>query len=116
MFVAVLYLAAGLFLLGALTAAARRVSKEHRQLVADLDEIDSINGDKSLSDDEQAERRRQVREPRFNYGRLMYTYEWIQRLILHDARKELRGPAVLTVLGVVSGTAASILSLWLPAS
>lgn len=115
-FVAVLYIAAVVLLLAALVRAGVRVLREHRRLAEKLDEIDRIIHDKSLSTAEQTEMTRAILEPQFTWGRVTYTYEWIQRLILRDALAELRGPAALTVLGVISGTTASVLSLWLPAS
>jgi hypothetical protein len=54
-----------------------------------------------------------VREPRFNYGRLTYTYEWVQRMILDQAMSDLRGPAWLGGVGVLLGAAAGAWSFWL---
>jgi hypothetical protein len=84
-FVSGLYVLAGLLLIGAIVLAGRRVAREHHKLAAALDEVDRLNGDETLSDEEREQRKKSILVPQFTWGRVTYTYEWIQRLILRDA-------------------------------
>jgi hypothetical protein len=43
----------------------------------------------------------------------LYTPELVERAILRSALDDLKGPAVVAGMGVISATAGSPLSLWL---
>ncbi|MCX5407226.1 hypothetical protein OHA37_25580 [Streptomyces sp. NBC_00335] len=94
----------------------RSTRREYKRLVSDLDAIDAvIHAPEGTYPDmtAQSDAMKAIRAPHFTYGRTMYTYEWIQRLILEQAMSELRGPAWLAGAGIAFGTAASVWSTWL---
>ncbi len=107
-----LYLCAGLLILWALALTGYRAIREHRRLATALNIIDEIAADKSIPESEKTARAEAVLSPRMTCARVPYTLEWIECLILRDALKDLRGPALLTGIGATLGTAASVLSLW----
>lgn len=90
--------------------------RDYSALVSDLDAIDRIiqaPEDAYESSAEKSAAMRAIREPTFNMGRLMYTYEWAQRLVWKQAMSNLRGPGWLAVAGLVLATVAGAWSIWI---
>ncbi|MBP0460837.1 hypothetical protein [Streptomyces montanisoli] len=89
--------------------------RDFRKLVADLDAIDAVihapdtdypgPGGKSAAMEE-------IRTPEANWGRITYTFEWVQRMILKQALEDLTGPAWLALVGLIVGTTAGVWSIW----
>ncbi|MFH8749148.1 hypothetical protein ACH4GK_20880 [Streptomyces rimosus] len=107
--------AGGLLPLMALIWGGLALRKDYVALVRDLDAIDRIiqaPEDAFETPQQRDAAMHAVREPTFNYGRLTYTYEWIQRLVWGQAMNDLRGPAWLAIAGLVLATAAGAWSLW----
>ncbi|RSM75543.1 hypothetical protein DMH04_38120 [Kibdelosporangium aridum] len=111
--VAVMAVLGGILPLVALYLASSRVRNELARLTAALDKIDDYIADTSMSEQEKQDAIQGTLEPKFNWGRVTYTYEWIQRLILQNALADLRGPVLLTAVGVFFATTASVWSIWL---
>jgi hypothetical protein len=94
----------------------RATRREYRKLVADLDAIDTIiqaPPNTYANAQAQANAMNAIRVPAANNGRVIYTFEWMQRLILKQALSDLTGPAWLAFAGVVIGTVAGVWSMWL---
>ncbi|MCE7079981.1 hypothetical protein LZF96_07305 [Streptomyces sp. ST2-7A] len=105
--------AGGLLPISAVIWGWLAIRKEYRSLVEDLTKIDAIIEAPDGEHEKKDAAMNAVRQPKFNFGRLMYTYEWVQRLILGQVMSDLRGPAWLAGVGVALGATASIWSLWL---
>jgi hypothetical protein len=106
--VIVLTVLGGVLPVAALLWGRSRAVREYRRLANTLDRIDGIIHDAAIREEDKMPAAEQVLTPRFNLGRMAYTYEWVQRLILEDALAELRGPAVLGLVGVALGTAGGV--------
>ncbi|MEV1006933.1 hypothetical protein [Streptomyces sp. NPDC049881] len=89
------------------------IRKDYHALVRDLDAIDEVINAPLGTHENPAESMYAIRRPAANAGRVVYTFEWIQRMILHQAMADLRWPAWIAGAGVIFGTVASIWSLWL---
>ncbi|MEU1941091.1 hypothetical protein ABZ554_01150 [Streptomyces sp. NPDC020125] len=113
-FLAILTVLAGVLPLTSVVWGWLSTRKTYRKLASDLDRIDAII---EAPDDEypqgKSEAMTAVREPEFNWGRVMYTYEWAQRLVLKQALDDLKGPAWLAVAGVFLGMVAGVWSMWM---
>jgi hypothetical protein len=92
---------------------AKRVITEHRRLGRQLTEIDAIMKDPSIADDQKVPRAVRIMQPQFNYGRMTFTFEWIRYQILANAAEDLKFAAILTIGGILCGTAGSVWSLYL---
>ncbi|MFJ9686914.1 hypothetical protein ACIRRX_14715 [Streptomyces bacillaris] len=89
------------------------IRKDYENLVRDLTRIDEIIEAPEGTYESKDAAMLAVREPQFNMGRLTYTHEWAQRLILEQTMGDLRGPAWLAGVGVALGAAAGALSFWI---
>lgn len=92
---------------------AAEVVNERRRLTHDLDAIERIAGE-NLNYEEKAARMNEIRPSASSFTTTLYGLEWTQRLILNHAVQSLRWPALLTALGVIFATAASVWSIWMP--
>ncbi|WDO07852.1 hypothetical protein ME763_20545 [Streptomyces murinus] len=89
------------------------IRKDYKDLVRDLTKIDEIIEASEGTYESKDAAMLAVREPQFNLGRLTYTHEWAQRLILEQTMGDLRGPAWLGGVGVVLGATSGALSFWI---
>lgn len=89
------------------------IRKQYRRLVRDLTKIDEIIEAPDGTYESKDAAMLAIRRPQFNMGRLTYTHEWAQRLVLDQAMSDLRGPAWLAGMGVVLGATSGALSFWL---
>ncbi|MDI5971482.1 hypothetical protein POF50_019450 [Streptomyces sp. SL13] len=115
-FLSVLIALGGVLPLSAAFWGWRLASREFGRLAHDLDAIDVIietPDDAFASWKERAEAMYAIRQPKFNVGRLTYTYEWVQRMILEQALNDLKGPAWLGTAGIAIGTIGGVWALWI---
>ncbi|MCQ4043863.1 hypothetical protein ACFOSC_26550 [Streptantibioticus rubrisoli] len=98
--------------IGGLLWGAGLLRKEYRRLVADLDELERISRDESLTAEQRTAQRHAVRYPTSTWGDIEYFREWIRRSILEQAVDNLGAPAVLTGAGILCSTAAGVWSLY----
>jgi hypothetical protein len=105
----------GLLPLAAIVWGGLALREDYRKLVSDLDAIDLVIEAPEgtyASSEAQSAAMYAIREPKFNGGRLTYTYEWSQRLVWAQAMNDLRGPAWLAAGGLVLATVAGAWSIW----
>ncbi|MET8570373.1 hypothetical protein [Streptomyces sp. NPDC004783] len=103
----------GLLPLAAVIWGAVALRRDYRRLVADLTAIDEIIQAPEGTYTDRSAAMRTIREPEYNAGRLMYSYEWTQRLVWEQAMEDLRGPAWLAGVGLVLATVAGACSIWI---
>ncbi|MFG3099736.1 hypothetical protein ACGFZL_04250 [Streptomyces sp. NPDC048182] len=103
----------GLLPLAAVIWGSVSLRRDYRRLVNDLTAIDAIIQAPEGTHADRSAAMRAVREPKYNAGRLMYSYEWTQRLVWEQAMDDLRGPAWLAGAGLVLATVAGAWSIWI---
>ncbi|MFD2092624.1 hypothetical protein [Blastococcus deserti] len=103
----------GVLPLAGLIWAWRAGFRQHAALDTDLRQIARLA--QASGDDNEAATRAMyaVRQPTHTYAMELYTPELVERAILRSALDDLKGPALVAVIGVISATIGSLLSLWL---
>ncbi|MEW2548871.1 hypothetical protein AB0910_24390 [Streptomyces sp. NPDC047002] len=89
--------------------------RDYDKLVADLDAIDAViqGADTDYpGPDGKSAAMIAIRSPEGNWGRIMYTFEWVKRMILKQALNDLTGPAWLASVGLIIGTTSGVWSVW----
>jgi hypothetical protein len=111
--VIILTLLGGVLPLAGLIWAWKAGRRQHAALDTDLHEIARV-AEVSGDDNEAASRAMYaVRQPTHTYAMELYTPELVERAILRSALDDLKGPALVAGIGVISATTGSLLSLWL---
>jgi len=101
-----------LFTVGGLLWGARELQAEHRQLAWEMRGLDVILHSQ-MPDEEKRPLMDMVRPMSSTWNDVSYLKELIRLFILEQAVGSLKAPLLLTLLGVVMGSAASVWSLWL---
>lgn len=105
-------LAAALSVGGVYWGAVGTVRK-YRELRSALARLDGIAHDSSIPDDQRTSMRHAILRPSGNWGMVEYFDEHAQLNALTLVVEGLKWPALMAVVGIVVGTVASIISLWL---
>jgi hypothetical protein len=103
----------GLLPLAAIIWGAVSLRRDYNRLVDDLTAIDEIIQAPEGTYPDRSAAMMAIRQPAFNLGRLMYSYEWAQRLVWQQAMDDLRGPAWLAGAGLVAATVAGAWGVWI---
>ncbi|MEY2243182.1 hypothetical protein AB8A21_09600 [Streptomyces sp. BF23-18] len=110
--IAALTVLALFFTVGGLLWGAGELRSEHRRLAWEMRGLDIILRSQ-VPDDEKRGLMDQVRTMESTMHDLSYLRELIRLYILEQAMGSLKAPLLLTLLGVVLGSGASVWSLWL---
>lgn len=110
--VAAMTVLALVFTVGGLVWGAGELRAEHRRLAWEMRGLDIILRSE-MPDSEKVQLMHLVRPPSSSWNDVSYLKELIRLFILEQAVGSLKAPLLLTLLGVVMGSSASVWSLWL---